>query len=160
MASNRISTARDATHAAACEPRGASTAAHAHGAAVYTIDKRLQETRIEDALIRTRKALAEHGFGVLSEIDVRQTLKSRIAVDLEGYVILGACNPRLAYEALCIEPKIGTMLPCNIVLRASGRDVEVSAIDPAAAMRVIDNPKLRPVAENVADMLRSVLGKL
>jgi uncharacterized protein (DUF302 family) len=127
---------------------------------MYTIDKRLSNTPLEDAITRTRNVLAEYGFGVLTEIDVKQTLKSRIGVELEGYVILGACNPKMAYEALRLEPKVGAMLPCNVILRATGRDVEVSAVDPVASMAAIKNPELRHVAESVANMLRDVIAKL
>jgi uncharacterized protein (DUF302 family) len=127
---------------------------------MYTIDRRLPNTSIEDAITRTRKALAERGFGVLTEIDVKQTLKSKIGVDLEGYVILGACNPKMAYEALRLEPKVGAMLPCNVILRAIGRDVEVSAVDPVASMAAIENPELRHLAGGVANMLRDVVAKV
>lgn len=107
-----------------------------------------------------RAALAEKGFGVLTEIDVSETLKQKIGADLDPYRILGACNPHMAYQAIGIEPRVGAMLPCNVILRQIGPDVEVSAIDPVASMQAIDNAELKAVAGKVRDMLREVVETL
>jgi uncharacterized protein (DUF302 family) len=110
------------------------------------------------AVSRVIEALREEGFGVLTEIDVRETLKKKLGVDFRNYRILGACNPPFAYEALQAEDKIGTMLPCNVVVQdRPGGGVEVSAVDPIASMQAIDNPKLRGVAEEVGVKLRRVI---
>lgn len=127
---------------------------------MYTYDKRLPEAQIDEALARTKKALADHGFGVLTEIDVKTTLKSKIGVDVDDYVILGACNPKMAYEALKLEPKVGAMLPCNVIVRSAGGGVEISAIDPVASMAAIDNPELKRVAETVRAMLQDVIAEV
>jgi uncharacterized protein (DUF302 family) len=115
----------------------------------------------DDALARTRRALQAEGFGVITEIDVANTLKTKIGVDFRPYRILGACNPRLAYEALLLEDKVGTMLPCNVVVQqlGSGR-TEIAAIDPAASMRAIDNPALLEQAKLVGDKLKAVLAAI
>src|SRR5579863_10490825 len=104
-----------------------------------------------DAVVtRTIDALKNEGFGVLTEIDVKETLKKKIGVDFPNYKILGACNPALAYEALKLENKVGTMLPCNVVVRDAGNgQTEVAAVDPVASMLAIDNPELRRAAEQV-----------
>ena len=108
------------------------------------------DTDFETAITRTREALLAHGFGVITEIDVTNTLKTKIGVDFRPYRILGACNPKLAHEALQLEDKVGTMLPCNVVVQqtASGQ-IEVAAIDPVASMQAIDNPKLLEQAGRV-----------
>jgi uncharacterized protein (DUF302 family) len=106
-------------------------------------------------------ALAGKGFGVLTTIDVSATLKKKLAVDFRPYTILGACNPGMAYKALQAEPKIGTMLPCNVVVEdAGGGRVEVSAIDPAASMAAVDNPNLVAIAGEVRDLLKQVIAGL
>lgn len=127
---------------------------------MYTYDKKLSDTQIDNAIARTKKALADHGFGVLTEIDVKKTLKSKIGVDIDDYVILGACNPKMAYEALKLEPKVGAMLPCNVIVRSDAGGVEVSAIDPVASMAAIDNPELKRVAETVRTMLQAVVAEI
>jgi uncharacterized protein (DUF302 family) len=115
----------------------------------------------DDAVATTRAALAEEGFGVITEIDVRQTMKAKLNEDFRPYIILGACNPRLAYEALLLEDKVGTMLPCNVVVQdAGGGRVEVSAIDPVASMQAIDNPLLKAKAALVGEKLRAALTRL
>lgn len=113
------------------------------------------------AIARVTEKLKEQGFGVITEIDVRQTLKSKIGVDFRPYRILGACNPMLAHEALKLEDKVGTMLPCNVVVQelAPGR-VEVAAIDPVASMAAIDNPALLSKAGTVQQKLRAVIDSL
>jgi len=105
--------------------------------------------------------LKKEGFGILTEIDVKETLKKKLNVDFKKYRILGACNPPFAYQALQAEDKIGTMLPCNVVVQelAEGK-VEVAAIDPAASMQAIENPKLRDIAEQVRIKIRKVIDNL
>jgi uncharacterized protein (DUF302 family) len=115
----------------------------------------------DDAVAVTRTALAEEGFGVITEIDVRQTMKAKLGEDFRPYVILGACNPRLAYEALLLEDKVGMMLPCNVIVQdAGGGRVEIAAIDPVASMQAIDNEELKAKAALVGEMLRSALMRL
>ena len=110
------------------------------------------------AVARTIDALKMEGFGVISDIDIRETLKKKIGVDFPGYRILGACNPALAYEALKLEDKVGTMLPCNVVIRDAGDgQTEVAAVDPIASMQAIDNPELRRAAEQVRAKLEKVV---
>lgn len=113
-----------------------------------------------DALDRTRAALLEEGFGIISEIDVSRTLKEKIGVDFRPYTILGACNPVLAHEALKLEDKVGTMLPCNVVVQASEDGVEIAAIDPVASMQAIENEELGLKAREVAVRLRRSIDRL
>ena len=115
----------------------------------------------DEVVARTREALARQGFGVLTEIDVAATLKAKIGAEISPYLILGACNPSLAYEALQLEDKVGTMLPCNVVVRdAGGGRTEVAAIDPVASMSAIPNPMLKKQATIVADKLAAVVADL
>lgn len=123
----------------------------------YTIDKRLTNTTLEEADTRTREALKEQGFGVLTEIDVQATMKKKLDEDMAGYMILGACNPKMAHQAIQLEPNVGAMLPCNVILRQDGADILVCAIDPAASMMAIDNPRLKSVAGEVRDMLAKAI---
>lgn len=115
----------------------------------------------EIVVVATREALKAQGFGVITEIDVQATLKAKLDAAFRPYLILGACNPAMAHEALLIEDKAGTMLPCNVVIQAlpSG-EVEVAAIDPVASMRAIDNPSLLKVAKAVAEKLQAVIAAL
>lgn len=115
----------------------------------------------DDAVSRTREALKAQGFGVITEIDVQKTLKTKIDVDFRPYLILGACNPAMAHQALEVEDKVGTMLPCNVVVqeRAEG-SVEIAAIDPVASMQAIGNPALIEKAAEVAAKLKSVLERI
>lgn len=115
----------------------------------------------EQAVERTTEALKKAGFGIITEIDVKDTLKKKIGVDFRNYRILGACNPALAYEALQLEDKVGTMLPCNVVVQEVAPDkTEVAAIDPVASMQAIDNPRLAQSAARVQAMLRGVIESL
>jgi uncharacterized protein (DUF302 family) len=119
------------------------------------------EVAFDEAVARAREALAAEGFGVITEIDVQNTLKTKIGVDFRRYLILGACNPALAYEALKLEANVGAMLPCNVVVQETGPGrIEVSAIDPVASMQAIDNPELKAKARLVADRLRSAIERL
>ena len=115
----------------------------------------------EDVLVRAEQALKEEGFGVISRIDISETLKKKIGVDFRPYVILGACNPALAYEALQLEDKVGTMLPCNVVVQQLGpNETEVAAIDPVASMQAIDNPQLKKAAAIVREKLANFIERL
>lgn len=115
----------------------------------------------DEAVARATETLKKHGFGVLTEIDVKETLKKKLDVDFRPYRILGACNPAMAHQALQAEDKIGTMLPCNVVVQqgADGK-TEVSAVDPMASMQAIDNPKLADIARQVRAMLEQVIAEL
>lgn len=115
----------------------------------------------EDAIQRVTEILSQEGFGILSDIDVKATLKKRLDVDFKNYRILGACHPPSAYKALVAEDKIGTMLPCNIVVQEheSGM-IEVSAIDPIASMISVQNENLGSVALDVQNKLRNVIEQL
>ena len=114
-----------------------------------------------EAVTRTTDALKKEGFGVLTEIDVKETLKKKLGVEFSNYRILGACNPELAYEAIKLESKVGTMLPCNVVVRDAGDgQTEVAAIDPVASMQAIDNPELKRVAALVRTKLEKVIAQL
>jgi len=116
---------------------------------------------IDKAIPRVTEALAAKGFGVLTTIDVSGTLKKKLNVDFRPYTILGACNPSFAHKALLSEDKIGTMLPCNVVVQEAGKGrVEVSAVDPVASMAAIKNPKLGSIAGEVRELLRSVVAGL
>ena len=115
----------------------------------------------DEAVARVTEGLKKGGFGVLTEIDVKETLKKKLNVDFRKYRILGACNPPYAYKALQAEDKIGLMLPCNVIVQElpSGK-IEVAAIDPVASMAAVDNPKLRDVGEQVRAKLKAVIDNL
>ncbi len=122
---------------------------------------RMLSLSFDAAVARTMDALKEEGFGVISDIDIKETLKKKIGVDYPSYRILGACNPALAYEALKLENKVGTMLPCNVVVRDAGNgQTEVAAIDPVASMQAIDNRALKRAAEQVRAKLEKVVAQL
>ncbi len=115
----------------------------------------------DDAVAHTTNALAEKGFGVLTQIDVAATLKKKIDIDYPPYLILGACNPDLAYKALQMESKVGTMLPCNVIVQQTkDGKVEVSAVDPAASLQAIDNIGLGDIAGAVREMLQDMISGL
>ena len=123
----------------------------------YTINRLIVGAEFEAVDGRTRAALAAHGFGVLTEIDVKATMKKKLDVDMPPYRILGACNPKMAHQAIGMEPRVGAMLPCNVILREVEGGVEVSAIDPVASMQAIDNAELIGVAGQVRDLLAKVI---
>ena len=115
----------------------------------------------DEAVERVKAELKKDGFGVLTDIDVRQTLHEKLGVDFRPYRILGACNPPLAYRALTLEDKIGTMLPCNVVVQELAKDqVEVSAVDPVASMQAVENPKLASIAGEVRNLLKQTIVSL
>ena len=114
-----------------------------------------------DVVQKTTEALKKEGFGVLTDIDVTATLKKKLGVDFKKYRILGACNPPFAFKALQAEDKIGTMLPCNVIVQeiADG-EIEVAVIDPIASMQAIKNPDLRDIADQVQRKLKKVIDSL
>jgi uncharacterized protein (DUF302 family) len=118
-------------------------------------------TSFDDAIVRVTEALKKEGFGILTEIDVKETLKKKLGVEFRPYKILGACNPPFAYQALLAEDKIGLMLPCHVIVQehAPGR-VEVSAVDPIASMQAVNNPKLADIAKEVQAKLKAVIDSL
>ena len=119
------------------------------------------DTSFDEAVVRVTDELKKDGFGILTEIDVKETLKKKLDVDFRPYRILGACNPPFAHKALQAEEKIGLMLPCNVIVQETpdGR-VEVSAVDPVASMQAIENPALGEIAEQVRQMLKGVIDRL
>ncbi|PKP69108.1 MAG: hypothetical protein CVT82_12685 [Alphaproteobacteria bacterium HGW-Alphaproteobacteria-4] len=123
----------------------------------YTINRTITDASFDEVDARTRAALADKGFGVLTEIDVKATMKKKLDVEMTPYRILGACNPTMAHKAIGMEPRVGAMLPCNVILRAVEGGVEVSAIDPVASMQAIDNAELKAVAGQVREMLKAVV---
>ncbi len=123
----------------------------------YTYDRALTGVSLDDAEMRVRAALADRGFGVLTEIDVKTTMKEKIDVDMDGYRILGACNPQMAHKAIGMEPRVGAMLPCNVILRKADEGVEVSAIDPVASMAAVENDELKAVAGEVRALLQKAV---
>jgi uncharacterized protein (DUF302 family) len=115
----------------------------------------------DEAVAKVVEGLKKEGFGVLTDIDIKDTMKKKLDIDFRDYRILGACNPPLALEALEAEDKIGTMLPCNVIVQDAGDgDIEVAAIDPAEAMAGIGNPALIELASTVRTKLRNVLESL
>ena len=127
----------------------------------YTITKTIAGDLFHNVVERTRAALSDEGFGVLTEIDVKQTLKKKLGAEINDYLILGACNPSMAYQALQMEPRVGAMLPCNVIVRTTTEgSVEVSAIDPVASMQAIPNDQLKSVAAQVRGKLERVIASL
>lgn len=122
---------------------------------------RTLDVSFDDAVSRVTDELKKEGFGILTDIDVKATLKKKLNVDFRDYRILGACNPPFAYQALQAEDKIGTMLPCNVIVQEHpDGNVEVSAIDPIASMQAVKNPKLEGIAEEVRAKLKKVIDSL
>ncbi len=114
----------------------------------------------DDVVKDVHQALADHGFGVLTQIDVQSTMKAKLDVDLEPYLILGACNPQLALRALQIDPSLGLLLPCNVLVRATGESTTVAVIDPQSMVAVSANPDLQPVADEAERLLQAALAEL
>jgi uncharacterized protein (DUF302 family) len=126
----------------------------------YYFNKTLRLS-FEEAVDKITDELQKKGFGILTEIDVKQTLKKKLDVDFRKYKILGACNPPFAHKALLAEDKIGAMLPCNVIVQEKGEnETEVAAIDPIASMQAVENPGLAEVANDVQKMLKSVIDEL
>ncbi|SDL22891.1 DUF302 domain-containing protein [Tessaracoccus oleiagri] len=118
------------------------------------------EEPFDEVLPKVRESLAESGFGILTEIDIKKTLKNKIDVDVEDQVILGACNPRFAYQGLQVEPSLGVLLPCNVVVRRTGELTVVEAVDPEAMFTVTKNPEMEPLADQVRTALKEALDRL
>ena len=124
----------------------------------YYISTTLKNTTFKDAIEKTTAALKNEGFGVLSEIDIKATLKKKLDADFYNYTILGACNPEMAHKALQAENKIGTMLPCNVIVQEQEPGViEVSAVDPAASMMAVENESLAEIAKDVRKKLAKAI---
>lgn len=126
----------------------------------YYYSTRLADITFEDAVIRTTEALQQEGFGIISQIDLQETFRKKLGVEFRRYVILGACNPTLAHEALQLEDKVGTMLPCNVIVQEIEHGVEVAAVNPVASMQAIANSELAKKAASVGDKLRSAIESL
>lgn len=128
----------------------------------YGMRVNLDGTPYEEAVEKATTALKEEGFGVLTEIDVKSTLKEKLDADFRPYIILGACNPPLAKQALDAELEVGALLPCNVIVHEdeSGEGSVVSAVEPMMMLGVVDNPELTPIAEDVKERLRRVLESL
>ena len=127
----------------------------------YYFTTSLSNTSFADAISRVTDELKKEGFGILTEIDITSTLKSKLDVDFYNYTILGACNPPFAYEALKAEDKIGAMLPCNVIVQERKPNIiEVSAVDPAASMAAVENSELTEIAGEVRDKLKRVIDRL
>jgi len=123
----------------------------------YYYSKTLR-AEFDETVSRVTQVLKEEGFGILTEIDVKSTLKKKLDVDFRKYRILGACNPPFAYKALQAEDKVGTMLPCNIIVQETADGgVEIAAIDPIASMKAIDNPELREIAQTIGQKLKIIV---
>lgn len=122
----------------------------------YTLTTTTDEA-FDEVVTATTDALEEEGFGVLCDIDVRETLKQKLDVDTRQYRILGACNPQLAHEGLDEEPELGALLPCNVIVYESGDSVTVSAVDPGRLVGIADNPALDSIAEEVHERFERVL---
>tara|TARA_R110001606_G_scaffold377534_2_gene536654 strand:- start:542 stop:970 length:429 start_codon:yes stop_codon:yes gene_type:complete len=126
----------------------------------YYFNKTINGT-FEEVIDRVTQALKEEGFGILTEIDIKETLKKKLDVDFKKYRILGACNPPYAHKALLAEDKIGTMLPCNVIVQeVAARVIEVAAVNPMASMQAVDNDALKGIAQEITLKLENVIEKL
>ena len=127
----------------------------------YYIETKIHDNSFESAIEKVTEELKKQGFGVLTEIDITSTMKKKLDVDFYNYRILGACNPPYAYKALQAENKIGTMLPCNVIVqeREPG-EIEVAAVDPIASMQAIENEELGTLAMEIRDKLKNVIDAL
>ena len=127
----------------------------------YYFSKSLVNVTFDEAIQKVTESLKEEGFGILTEIDIKATLKKKLDVDFYNYKILGACNPPFAYQALLAEDKIGTMLPCNVIVQEKeAGQVVVSAVDPAASMQAIENKDLQTIANVISAKLQKVINDL
>lgn len=124
----------------------------------YYFSRILKNTSFLEAIERTIESLKSEGFGVLADIDIKATLKTKLDVDFRNYRILGACNPPLAHKALLAEDKIGTMLPCNVIVQElEPGTVEIASVDPAVSMKAVSNEELTDIAEEVRNKLKKVI---
>lgn len=126
----------------------------------YYHAKTIEGKSFDEAINAVTEALKEQGFGILTEIDVQATLKKKLDEDFRPYKILGACNPPYAFKALSAEDKIGTMLPCNVIVQQVEGGIEVAAIDPMASMQAVENKELAEIAGEIQQKLKSVIDKL
>lgn len=127
----------------------------------YCFSKTLKDKSFEEVVEKTTQELKKEGFGVLTSIDVKDTLKKKIDVDINRYTILGACNPQFAYKAIQSENKIGVFLPCNVLVQAHPNgEIEVSAVDPVASMSAVNNKELAEIASEVREKLRRMIENL
>jgi len=122
---------------------------------------KIVDNSFDEAIVKVTRELKEKGFGILTEIDVKETFKKKLDIDFRKYKILGACNPQMAHQAITAESKIGTMLPCNVIVQEleNGR-IEVSAVDPVASMAAIENDDLGNIAQEVRAKLQIVIERL
>lgn len=114
----------------------------------------------ENVVQRTREVLKDNGFGIITEIDVKQTMKEKLSLEYPKFVILGACNPQLAHQALEIDPAIGLFMPCNVMVRQLAEKVEVSAVDPGTMVTAVGNDKLTPVTNKAQEVLKRTIASL
>ena len=126
----------------------------------YYHAKTLKNVSFDEAIQKITDALKEEGFGILTEIDVKETMKKKLDEDFRPYRILGACNPPFAHKALIAEDKIGAMLPCNVIVQQVGEGIEVAAVDPVASMQAVANEDLEKIALEIRDKLRSAIDNL
>lgn len=126
----------------------------------YYFNKTLQGN-FDDIIVKVTQGLKDQGFGILTEIDVQETLKNKLDVDFKKYKILGACNPPYAHKALLVEDKIGTMLPCNVIVQeVKNGTIEIAAVNPMASMQAVKNKKLEKLAEEITEKLETFIKKL
>jgi len=122
---------------------------------------KIVEMNFDEAILKVTEELEKEGFGILTEIDVTATLKKKLNVDFHKYRILGACNPPFAYKALQTEPKIGTMLPCNVIVQElDSGEIEIAAVDPLSSMQAIQNKELQGIAEEIQAKIKKVIAQL
>lgn len=126
----------------------------------YYHAKTLKNVSFDEAIQKITDALKEEGFGILTEIDVKETMKKKLDEDFRPYRILGACNPPFAHKALIAEDKIGAMLPCNVIVQQVGEGIEVAAVDPVASMQAVDNKGLSEIAKEIQSKLKLVIESL
>ncbi len=126
----------------------------------YYFAKTIKDKSFDDVIAAVTDALKDEGFGVLTDIDLRATMRKKLDIDFRDYRILGACNPGLAHQALEAEDKIGTMLPCNVIVQRTDAGIEVAAVDPKASMQAVENADLEPVAQAVHDKMKKVIAAL
>lgn len=125
----------------------------------YYFTKKL-DISYDEVIVKVVDELKKEGFGILTEIDVKEAMKKKLNIDFRKYKILGACNPPFAHKALLAEDKIGTMLPCNVIVQETEGGVEVSAVDPAASMQAVENTVLKEIASEVREKLKKVIDNL
>ena len=126
----------------------------------YYFTKTLEKDSFEEAIERTKEALKKEGFGVVAEIDFQKTLKEKLDVDFRKYRVLEACNPPYALKSLTADDKIGTVLPCNLIVQEKEGMIEVSSINPVAAMQAVENPEMKEIAREISEKLSRVVGSL